>query len=79
MREAEKWLQIALDGGFTGAGLHLAHLDFDLGQEDTAIAHLQDYLSSHLERGRTRCAGCFQKRDKDGLEKRRIGGGLVGG
>ena len=46
VREAEKWLQTALDLGYTAARLHLARLAFDAGQQDTALAHLQDYLSS---------------------------------
>jgi tetratricopeptide (TPR) repeat protein len=65
VREAEKWLQTALDGGVTTARLHLAHLAFDAGQEDTALAHLKDYLSWCVERGRDWCAGCQQKRGED--------------
>jgi len=45
VREAEKWLQTALDLGRTAARLHLARLVFDAGPEDTALAHLQDNLS----------------------------------
>ena len=62
MREAEKWLQTALDSGHPVARLHLAHLAFDAGQEDTALAHLQDYLSWCVKWGRTWCAGCYQTR-----------------
>ena len=65
VREAEKWLQTALDLGHTAARLHLAHLVFDTGPEDTALAHLQDYLSWCVERGRSRCAGCYQTRGED--------------
>jgi tetratricopeptide (TPR) repeat protein len=65
VREAEKWLQTALDGGIITARLHLAHLAFDAGLEDTALAHLQGYLSSCVQNGRNRCAGCEQIRAKD--------------
>jgi tetratricopeptide (TPR) repeat protein len=65
VREAEKWLQIALELGCEDARLHLAHLAFDAGQQDTALAHLQDYLSYCMEQGRNSCAGCFQKRSED--------------
>ena len=65
MREAEKWLQTALDLGHRAARLHLAHLVFDTGPEDTALAHLQDYLSWCVERGRNWCAGCYQTRGED--------------
>jgi len=65
VREAEKWLQTALGGGNTTARLHLAHLAFDAGQEDTALAHLQVYLSWRVERARDWCDGCEQKRGED--------------
>ena len=65
VREAEKWLQTALDLGHTAARLHLAQLAFDAGPEDTALAHLQDYLSWCVERGRNWCAGCYQTRGED--------------
>ena len=65
MREAEKWLQTALDLGRTAARLHLARLAFDAGREDTALAHLQDYLSWCVEGGRNRCDGCYQTRGED--------------
>jgi len=65
VREAEKWLQTVLRWGDKLAYLHLAHLAFDAGHEDTALAHLQDYLSWCVERGRSRCAGCYQKRGED--------------
>ena len=35
VREAPKWLQAAFDGGRPFAKLHLAHLTFYAGQEDT--------------------------------------------
>ena len=65
MREAEKWLQTALDFGHTAARLHLAQLAIDAGPEDTALAHLQEYLSWCVERGRHWCAGCYQTRGDD--------------
>ena len=65
VREAEKWLQTALDLRRAGARLHLARLAFDTGPEDTALAHLQDYLSWCVARGRNRCAGCYQTRGED--------------
>jgi tetratricopeptide (TPR) repeat protein len=65
VRLAEKWLQTALDLGRTAARLQLAHLACDAGQEDTALAHLQDYLSWCVQRGRNRCAGCNQTRGED--------------
>jgi hypothetical protein len=34
--------------GLAAARLHLARLAFDAGPEDTALAHLQDYLSWRL-------------------------------
>ena len=63
--EAEKWLQTALDLGHAVAILHLAHLAIDAGSEDTALAHLQDYLSWCVEQGRSQCAGCYQTRGED--------------
>ena len=65
VREAEKWLQTALFLGRTAARLHLARLAFDAGSEDTALAHLQAYLSWCVERGRNWCAGCYQMRGED--------------
>jgi len=65
VREAEKWLQTALNSGVTTAHLHLSHLAFDAGQEDTALAHLQHYLSWWVGRARNRCAGCLQTRGED--------------
>jgi len=65
VREAEKWLQTALDLGRHAARLHLARLTFDAGLEDTALAHLQGYLSCYVQNGRNRCAGCEQIRAKD--------------
>ena len=38
VREAAKWLQAAFDGRRPVAKLHLAHLTFDAGQEDAALA-----------------------------------------
>jgi tetratricopeptide (TPR) repeat protein len=65
VREAEKWLQTAVDLGRPAARLHLAHLAFDAGSEEMALAHLEDYLSWCVEQGRNRCAGCFQTRGED--------------
>ena len=65
VREAEKWLQTALDLGRAAARLHLAHLAFDTGAEDSALAHLQVYLSWRVEHGRNLCNGCYQTRGKD--------------
>jgi len=62
VREAEKWLQTALDGGDKSALLHLAHLAFDAGFKDTALDRLKDYLSTRVEAGRYVCDGCRQIR-----------------
>ncbi len=45
VREAATWLQAAFDGGRPFAKLHLAHLTFEAGQEDAALAHLKEHLS----------------------------------
>ena len=63
--EAAKWLQAALDGGCPFANLHLAHLTFDAGQEDAALAHLKEHLSWRVQRGRDTCAWCRQTRGED--------------
>ena len=66
MREAAKWLQAAFDGGRVSfAKLHLAHLTFEAGQEDAALAHLKEHLSWHVQRGRDTCAACGQTRGED--------------
>ena len=65
VREAEKWLQTVLRWGDKLAYLHLAHLAFDAGHEDTALAHLQEYLSWCVKWKRNRCAGCHQVRSED--------------
>jgi hypothetical protein len=65
VRETAKWLQTALDGGHQSAKLHLAHLTWDAGQEDTALAHLKEHLSWSVQRGRATCAGCGQTRGED--------------
>ena len=44
---------------------NLAHLAYDAGQEDTALARLKDYLSWHVVQGRNWCTGCEQKRGED--------------
>ena len=63
-REAEKWLQTSLELGHTIAiaRLHLAYLASDLGDEQTALAHLQGYLSCCVEQGPNWCNACGQKR-----------------
>jgi tetratricopeptide (TPR) repeat protein len=63
--EATRWLQAAFDGGVGFAKLHLAHLTFDAGQEDAALAHLKEHLSWLVQRGRATCAGCRQTRGED--------------
>jgi hypothetical protein len=65
VREAAKWLQAALDGGQAFAKLHLAHLAFGAGQEDSALAHLKEHLSWVVQGGRDTCAGCGQTRGED--------------
>jgi tetratricopeptide (TPR) repeat protein len=65
VREAEKWLRIALDLGNESARLHLARLALDAGLEDTALVHLHAYLSWCVELGRKQCAGCDQIRDEN--------------
>ena len=65
VREAEKWLQTALDFSDTTARLHLARLAWDAGDEHTALAHLQRYLSWCAESGPKKCAGCHQTRGED--------------
>jgi len=65
VREAAKWLQAALDGGQPFASLHLAHLSFDAGQEDAALAYLKEHLSWRVLSGRYLCAGCGQTRGED--------------
>ena len=51
VNEAKAWLLTALTGRRV-AELHLAHLAYDAGDEDTALAHLKGYLSWYLTRGR---------------------------
>jgi hypothetical protein len=63
--EAGKWLQAAFDGGHPFAKLHLAHLAFDAGQEDAALAHLNEHRSWPVQRGRDNCAGCGQTRGEN--------------
>jgi tetratricopeptide (TPR) repeat protein len=67
VRESAKWLQAAFDGGRPSAKLHLAHLTFEAGQEDAALAHLKEHLSWLVQRGRDICAGCGQTRGEDTL------------
>ena len=64
-KEAATRLETALAAGYGPANLHLAHLAFDAGVEDRALAHLKDYLSRLVARGRDRCDGCSQKRGED--------------
>jgi len=65
VQEAESWLQTVLSTGYKIALLHLARLAFDTGDEDKALAHLQDYCSWCVESGRSWCNGCGQKRGTD--------------
>jgi len=65
VREAGRWLQMAVDLGQAVALLHLACLAFDAGDEHTALAHLQDYLSSSVRLARNHCEGCNQTRGAD--------------
>ena len=65
VREAEKWLQIALHFGYKPARLHLAHLAFDAGTEGRALQYLHDYLSWCVEHARNQCDGCCQTRGED--------------
>ena len=65
VREAEKWLQTALDLGHTAARLHLAQLAFYAGHEASAVEHLQNHLAWCVESGRNHCAGCSQRRGED--------------
>ena len=65
MREAARWLQAAFDGGEGFARLHLAHLTFEAGQEDAALAHLKEHLSCVVQGGRDICSGCWQTRGED--------------
>jgi tetratricopeptide (TPR) repeat protein len=64
-RDARKWLYIALAGGEHLAQLHLAHLAFDVGQEDEACTLLGKYLSWRVNLGRNMCLGCEQARGDD--------------
>ena len=74
VREAERWLQTALDGRRCRNGTLApdAPLLCDPGQEDTALAHLQDYLSWWVEWGRNCFAGCWQQRGEDAQMLRRL-------
>jgi tetratricopeptide (TPR) repeat protein len=56
VREAARWLQAAFDGGRGFARLHLAHLTFEAGQEDAALAHLKEHLSCVVH-----CSKALQK------------------
>jgi tetratricopeptide (TPR) repeat protein len=65
VQEAGQWLETALDFGCTQARLHLAHLAFGAGDEHTALAHLQRYVSWCVECGPKQCAGCYQARGEN--------------
>ena len=65
VQEARQWLQTALDFGCKEAHLHLAHHAWDTGDEHTALAHLQRYLTWCVECGPKMCAGCFQTRGEN--------------
>jgi hypothetical protein len=63
---AEKRLQTALDWGDKRSLLHLAYLAFNSKEhEEEALGHLKKYLSWIVERGRTLCNGCGQRRGED--------------
>ena len=63
--EEAKWLQAAFDGDCPFAKMHLAYLTFYAGQEDVALAHLKEYLSWRVQRGRDICGGCGQSRGEN--------------
>lgn len=65
VKQAEKWLQTALQFGYTPACLYLARLALDVGTEDAALQYLHDYLSRCVEQGRNHCNGCCQTRGDD--------------
>jgi len=65
VKVAALWLQAAAAGGWVHARLHLAHLAFDAGEEDSALNHLKYFLSSYVAWGRASCDGCQQKRGVD--------------
>ena len=60
-----EWLQTALEYGRREALLHLARIAVDVGDDDTAVAHLQGYLSWRVQQAPTMCAGCDQTRGED--------------
>ena len=60
-----EWLQTALKYGRREALLHLARIAVDVGDDDTAVVHLQGYLSWWVQQAPTMCAGCDQKRGED--------------
>ena len=55
VREVAEWLQAAFEGGHAFAELHQAHLAFNAGQEDEALAHLREHLTWRVEQGRDTC------------------------
>ena len=65
VREAAKWLKSAHNGGRAFAQMHLAHLYFDAGQQDAALAHLKAHLTWRVQAGRGTCDGCGQTRVED--------------
>ena len=65
VKEAAMWLQTALAAGNGDASLHLARLAYDWGREQSALDHLQNFLSWCVARGRNWCDGCQQRRVED--------------
>jgi hypothetical protein len=58
VKEARKWPQIALDGGFSNSHMQLVYLDFDAGQEEEAFAHPKIYLQTCVRTASRMCRGC---------------------
>ena len=65
LEEAERWLQIGLDGGERSARLQLSYVAYHSGREEQAVGHLTEYLSCLVDAGRFRCRGCGQQRGED--------------
>ena len=47
--EAERWLQIALEGGWLRTHLQLSHVAFDTGREEAVVDHLKLYFAWCVE------------------------------
>jgi hypothetical protein len=61
---ASDWLTNAFECCKT-AQLHMAQLDFEAGHTDTALEHLQGYLTACVEQARDTCEGCGQSLCQD--------------